>query len=135
MPTFPQDDIINVINNTPSLSIEEVTHKKASKIYDNYDNFVKQLNMEDYGNVKYEDLPDVFINALIATEDVRYFIHSGVDLPRIFSAIKSDVLSMSLKEGASTLTQQLIKNMMLTNLQLIHNKILQHRICIVAFHP
>ena len=114
---------INVINNTPSLSIEEVTHKKASKIYDNYDNFVKQLNMEDYGNVKYEDLPDVFIDALIATEDVRYFIHSGVDLPRIFSAIKSDVLSMSLKEGASTLTQQLIKNMMLTNTKSLERKI------------
>ena len=104
---------INVIHNTPSLKIEEVTHKKASKIYDNNDNFVKQLNMEDYGNVTYEDLPDVFINALLATEDVRYFIHSGIDLPRILSALKSDILSMSLKEGASTLTQQLIKEIFL----------------------
>lgn len=114
---------INTINKTPLLEIEEVSYKKASKIYDNSDNFVKQLNMEDYGNITYEDLPDVFINALLATEDVRYFIHSGIDLPRILSAIKSDVLSMSLKEGASTLTQQLIKNMILTNTKSLERKI------------
>ena len=79
--------------------------------------------MEDYENIKYEDLPDVFINALISCEDVRYFMHEGIDLPRILSALKNDVLSMSLKEGASTLTQQLIKNMMLTNTKTIERKI------------
>ena len=114
---------INIINNTPSLNIEEITKRKSSKIYDRNDNFVKQLTMEDYENIKYEDLPDVFINALISCEDVRYFMHEGIDLPRILSALKNDVLSMSLKEGASTLTQQLIKNMMLTNTKTIERKI------------
>ena len=114
---------INIISNTPSLNIEEITKRKSSKIYDRNDNFVKQLTMEDYENIKYEDLPDVFINALISCEDVRYFMHEGIDLPRILSALKNDVLSMSLKEGASTLTQQLIKNMMLTNTKTIERKI------------
>ena len=114
---------INVINNTPKLAIIETQKKKASKIYDDSNNFVKQINIEDYGNVTYEQLPDVFIDALIATEDVRYFIHSGIDLPRIVSAIKNDIASMSLKEGASTLTQQLIKNMMLTNTKSLERKI------------
>ena len=64
---------IDVINRTPELNIEVISKKKASKIYDNNDNFVKQLTMEDYENVKYEDLPDVFVNALISCEDVRFF--------------------------------------------------------------
>ncbi|MCI5745980.1 MAG: penicillin-binding protein [Erysipelotrichaceae bacterium] len=111
------------IINTPSLSIETINKKKSSKIYDNQNNFVKQLTMEDYENVKYEDLPDVFINALLSCEDVRYFMHEGIDLPRILSALKNDVFSLSLKEGASTLTQQLIKNMLLSNTKTIERKI------------
>ena len=79
--------------------------------------------MEDYENVKYEDLPDVFINALLSCEDVRYFMHEGIDLPRILSALKNDVFSLSLKEGASTLTQQLNKNMLLSNTKTIERKI------------
>ena len=114
---------IDVINRTPELNIELISKKKASKIYDNNDNFVKQLTMEDYENVKYEDLPDVFVNALISCEDVRFFMHEGIDLPRLLTALKNDIISMSLKEGASTITQQLIKNMLLSNTKTIERKI------------
>lgn len=114
---------IDVINRTPELNIELISKKKASKIYDNNDNFVKQLTMEDYENVKYEDLPDVFVNALISCEDVRFFLHEGIDLPRLLTALKNDIISMSLKEGASTITQQLIKNMLLSNTKTIERKI------------
>ena len=114
---------IDVINRTPKLNIELISKKKSSKIYDNNDNFVKQLIMEDYENVKYEELPDVFINALLSCEDVRYFMHEGIDLPRLLTALKNDIISMSLKEGASTITQQLIKNMLLSNTKTIERKI------------
>ena len=114
---------INTIKNTPNLNIETITKKKSSKIYDNNDNLIKQLSMEDYENIRYEDLPDVFINALLSSEDIRYFLHEGIDIPRILSALKNDLLSFSLKEGASTITQQLIKNMMLTNTKSIERKI------------
>lgn len=114
---------INTIFLTPALNIETIVKKKSSKIYDNNNTMVKQLTMEDYENITYDDLPDVFINALLSCEDVRYFMHEGIDLPRILSALKNDALSFSLKEGASTLTQQLIKNMMLTNKKSISRKI------------
>ena len=114
---------INTIKNTPNLNIETITKKKSSKIYDNNDNLIKQLSMEDYENIRYEDLPDVFINALLSSEDIRYFLHEGIEIPRILSALKNDLLSFSLKEGASTITQQLIKNMMLTNTKTIERKI------------
>ena len=114
---------IKSFKNAPSLNVETIIKKKSSKVYDINDNFVKQLTMEDYDNITYDDLPDVFINALISCEDVRYFMHNGIDLPRILMALKNDILSMSLKEGASTLTQQLVKNMMLTNTKSIERKI------------
>ena len=115
--------VIKVSSDTPSLNVETIVKKKSSKVYDNNNNFVKQLTMEDYDNITYNDLPDIFINALISCEDIRFFLHNGIDLPRILSALKNDVLSLSLKEGASTLTQQLIKNMMLTNTKSIERKI------------
>ncbi len=114
---------IKIIYSTPTLSVETIVKRKSSKIYDKNNNLVKQLTMEDYENITYEDLPDVFINALISCEDVRYFMHEGIDLPRVLSALKSDIFSMSLKEGASTLTQQLIKNMLLTNTKSLERKI------------
>lgn len=114
---------IDVINNSPSLNIEYVTKRKASKIYDMNGNLIKQLTMEDYENITYDMLPDVFINALLSSEDIRFFMHEGIDLPRLLSALKNDALSLSLKEGASTLTQQLVKNMMLTNTKSIERKI------------
>ena len=106
---------INISNSFNDVNISNINRKKSSKIYDNNGAFIKNLTKEDYENITYDDLPDVFINALISCEDVRFFMHDGIDIPRLLSAIKNDALSMSLKEGASTLTQQLVKNMMLTN--------------------
>lgn len=106
---------INISNSFNEVNISNISRKKSSKIYDNNGAFIKNLTKEDYENITYDDLPDVFINALISCEDVRFFMHEGIDIPRLLSAIKNDALSMSLKEGASTLTQQLVKNMMLTN--------------------
>ena len=106
---------INISNSFNEVNISNISRKKSSKIYDNNGAFIKNLTTEDYENITYDDLPDVFINALISCEDVRFFMHEGIDIPRLLSAIKNDALSMSLKEGASTLTQQLVKNMMLTN--------------------
>ena len=114
---------IDAINKAPEINIKQVDKRISSKVYDEDDNLIKLLTMEDYKDVSYEDLPDVFINALISSEDGRFFIHEGIDLPRILSALKNDITSMSFKEGASTLTQQLVKNMMLTNSKSLQRKI------------
>lgn len=115
--------LYTVVKSTPSLNVANIVKLKSSKVYDNQDQLVKQLVSEDYEDVKYEDLPDVFINALLACEDVRYFMHNGIDLPRLFAALKTNATSLSFKEGASTITQQLIKNMMLSNKKSLERKI------------
>src|SRR6478735_5527980 len=59
--------------------------------------------------VEYKDLPPVLIDALIATEDVRFKEHSGVDIKGIVAIVPS--LLMGQKRGSSTLSQQLAKNL------------------------
>lgn len=65
--------------------------------------------------ISLEEMPEDLKNAFIAIEDKRFYEHTGVDFRAILRAIYKDVLARSKVEGASTITQQLAKNMFLTN--------------------
>lgn len=65
--------------------------------------------------VKLAEIPEHVQEAFIATEDKRYYTHSGVDIKSIFRAIYKDIIARDKVEGASTITQQLAKNIFLTN--------------------
>ncbi len=64
--------------------------------------------------VKYNSIPPRVTEALVAIEDTNFFEHSGVNVDAILRAIIKDIKAMALVEGASTLTQQLVKTMILT---------------------
>jgi len=63
--------------------------------------------------IRYGEIPPVFQRALIATEDANFYGHTGIDFKGIARALWRDVSSMSLAQGASTLTQQLARNLFL----------------------
>jgi penicillin-binding protein 1B len=63
--------------------------------------------------VKFEDIPPILVNAVVSIEDKRFFQHSGFDPIRITKAIFVDLRSGRKSQGASTLTQQLAKNLWL----------------------
>ncbi|MBQ8296003.1 MAG: penicillin-binding protein [Clostridia bacterium] len=65
-------------------------------------------------SVNVKNIPAVTKNAFIATEDKRFFTHNGFDVKRIVKAAYNNLKSRSFKEGASTISQQLIKNTHLT---------------------
>jgi len=65
--------------------------------------------------VKYQDLSPALINTLISTEDIRFYRHFGIDIEGLFAAFK-DMLQGNAR-GASTITQQLVKNMYKTRSQ------------------
>jgi len=73
--------------------------------------------------VKYQDIPPRVTEALVAIEDTNFFEHSGINYDAIMRALIKDIKAMSLVEGASTLTQQLIKTMVLTREKKIIRKI------------
>ncbi len=60
-------------------------------------------------NVAYEDIPQVMIDAVVAAEDSRFFIHNGFDLPRIVKALMGNIVAGGITGGGSTITQQMIK--------------------------
>ena len=64
--------------------------------------------------VEYKTIPPRITEALVAIEDTNFFEHSGINIDAILRAIIKDIKAMALVEGASTLTQQLVKTMILT---------------------
>lgn len=90
--------------------------KEASVVYDKdgnaiYTLFVKETR--DY--IPYNKIPKNLVNAFVAVEDKRFFEHNGVDIVRIAGAIIKDIKSGSAKEGGSTITQQLARNVFLSD--------------------
>ncbi len=64
---------------------------------------------------RYDELPSFLVEGLIAMEDTKFFEHNGVNPDAILRAIVKDIQAGSFVEGGSTLTQQLIKNKLLSN--------------------
>ena len=71
-------------------------------------------NREKRRYVSYQELPQVLINAVLAAEDRRFFSHRGIDPIRIIQALIVDIREGDTAQGASTLTQQFVKNYFLT---------------------
>ncbi len=68
-----------------------------------------------YGqSIQYNDLPENLINAVIVTEDKRFFYHPGIDLKGIARAVYINIKAGRILQGGSTITQQLAKNLFLT---------------------
>ena len=109
--------LITLFAYVPDLSVEKITEiSQTLTIYDKNGNVSAKLTAgENRENVSIDDIPQHVIDALISTEDVRFYEHNGLDFKRIFGALTKDIFSGRLKEGASTITQQLIKNSHLTN--------------------
>lgn len=70
-----------------------------------------------------DTLPDVFIKAVLATEDRRFFEHYGIDFFGLLRALFENVRANSVVQGGSTITQQLAKNLFLTNERTLDRKI------------
>lgn len=71
----------------------------------------------------YEQIPDIVIKAFLAVEDQRFFEHKGYDLAAIIRAILANAKSNSIEQGASTVTQQVVKNLFLTSEQTYDRKV------------
>ncbi len=101
--------IIKIVKEAPDFDITQLTRKEATIFLDkNDDEFARIGELRE--NVTYDDLPEVFIDALIATEDSRYFQHNGFDAPRFIVASIKQLLGDRKAGGASTLSMQLITN-------------------------
>lgn len=72
---------------------------------------------------KIEEVPEIYIKAVISVEDHRFYKHNGIDIIAIGRATINDIKAMSFVEGGSTITQQLSKNIYFTQEKKITRKI------------
>jgi len=108
-----------------SLDVSKIVDVDQSLIlYDRYDAEVTTLHAsEDRIWVALDDIPKYTRDAFISAEDARFYTHFGVDVIRIFGAAWADIKSGSFAQGASTLSQQLIKLSHLSNEKQMRRKI------------
>jgi penicillin-binding protein 2A len=98
-----------------SANMNKLNLDQASVIVDRNNNEVAKLYVAE-GNrefVPFGEIPKMVQDAFVATEDKRFYEHGGVDLLGIGRALVKDVIARSAVEGASTITQQLAKNLFL----------------------
>lgn len=98
-----------IVIKAPKFDITELDKKEASIMYASDGSEYYRLG-ELRENVTYDDLPEVFVDALIATEDARYFQHNGFDAPRFLKATAGQLMGRKNAGGASTLSMQVVKN-------------------------
>lgn len=101
---------IYIVLNAPSFNEDLLYTKQSTIILDKKGNEIVRLGEENRELVKYSDLPQVFVDALIATEDSRFFQHNGFDIARFIKATKGHLSGNSASGGASTITMQISKN-------------------------
>ncbi|MGB0368486.1 MAG: transglycosylase domain-containing protein, partial [Flavobacteriales bacterium] len=108
----------------PLPTFEELENPKsnqASEVYSADQKVLGTYFVQNRSNVKYQDLSPHLVNALVATEDERYYWHSGVDLIGLARA----VFFLGKRGGGSTVTQQLAKNLFQTRGKLKGGAIIQ----------
>lgn len=106
-----------IVITAPEFTEAKLFNKDSTVIYYNDNQVLTTLGMnagngevENRVKVEYDEIPEVLIDAVVATEDSRFFQHNGVDLARFIKASIGQVLGQSGAGGASTLTMQVSKN-------------------------
>ncbi|MPQ44669.1 transglycosylase domain-containing protein [Clostridium tarantellae] len=113
--------IYSIIKSTPPLDVDAVLSlNQPSIMYDDKGEFMSNVvTTEQRFVLKSEDIPQNLKNAFVSIEDERFYTHKGIDVKRIVGALIIDIQNiLSGKRGlhgASTITQQLLKNTILTN--------------------
>lgn len=98
-------------NRCPSIAVlESYQPKQTSKLYAIDGRFVAELGLERRTLVRISEIPKVVRDAFVITEDKRFYSHSGIDWLRIPGSVLSNVRAGYFKEGFSTITMQLARN-------------------------
>ncbi|HET6376986.1 MAG TPA: PBP1A family penicillin-binding protein [Methylocella sp.] len=107
----------------------------AVTFLDRYGQEVGRRGIKHDDTVAFDELPQNLINAVIATEDRRFFDHFGVDIIGTFRALTVNARAETVVQGGSSITQQLAKNLFLSNQRTLERKIKEAYLAVwLEFH-
>lgn len=113
---------IYIVSSCGEFDPNALANQDQTIIYDSENKIIGKLGMQKRESITYDKLPQVLVDAIIATEDSRYFEHNGVDGARFLKASVGQLLGNSSAGGASTLTMQVVKNNLTSTEQTITRK-------------
>ncbi len=97
--------------------------KNNVSVYDGAGGLIAECSASGENGTEYDALPAYTVDAFLAAEDKRFFSHKGLDYRRMAKALWRNVTTLSFKEGASTISQQLVKNTQLSPEKTIDRKL------------
>jgi penicillin-binding protein 1A len=97
----------------------------STRIYDINGELIAELFDENRTIAESGEIPDLVKKAFLAAEDRNFYLHSGFDIPGIIRAILVDLFSGDIRQGGSTITQQLAKQLYTKGEKTIHRKIME----------
>jgi penicillin-binding protein 1A len=110
--------------NLPSLGgIGDYHPEQVVKVLDRDGNLLGELGSVHRTVVPYQKIPKVMIQAVLAAEDAEYFDHEGIDYKGMVRAFVEDVIRRKFAQGASTITQQVVKQLLLTPEKSLRRKV------------
>jgi penicillin-binding protein 1A len=95
----------------------------AVSFLDRYGNPIGSRGIKHNDSIPLEDFPDVLIKATLATEDRRFYEHFGIDIAGTARALVTNAQAGGVRQGGSSITQQLAKNLFLSNERTIERKV------------
>src|SRR5215468_8818659 len=95
----------------------------AVSFLDRYGSPIGSRGIKHNDSIPLEDFPDVLIKATLATEDRRFYDHFGIDFPGTARALVTNAQAGGVRQGGSSITQQLAKNLFLNNERTIERKV------------
>ncbi|MCK0470425.1 transglycosylase domain-containing protein [Halalkalibacter sp. APA_J-10(15)] len=105
------------------VDLQDIQLSSNSYMYDQHGDLISELYIDHNRRyLHYDEIPVQLIDAFIATEDQRFFEHKGYDAIAMVRALLANVRQEGIEEGASTMTQQLARNLFLTHEQTYNRK-------------
>lgn len=111
------------VDTRPTIDVAALKEVQSSLMYDHTGELVANFKGTYYEEVTYDQLADVYVDAVVAIEDSNFFVHNGVDIKRIAASLVTNIIADDIVGGGSTITQQLLKSTTLTSVQTYERKI------------
>ena len=103
---------------------------QRSTVFDSAGNQMGVLGTQNREAVPLTAVPQVLVNAVVATEDRTFWTNDGIDLASVFRAALKNFTSGKIEQGGSTITQQLVKNRILSSKRDLNRKIKENRLAL-----